>query len=75
MPKKQIWSSISRKEDKPWGHTFVWNANGNVQGKIITILAGKRTSLKYKFSMLFLAQLRLFLAIRSLLHIQIVVRM
>ena len=47
MPKKQIWSSISRKEDKPWGHTFVWSANGNVQGKIITILAGKRTSLKY----------------------------
>lgn len=47
MSKKEIWKSTSRKEDKPWGTTQVWSAHGTWQGKIITINAGARTSLKY----------------------------
>lgn len=47
MSKKEAWVSTHRKEHKPWGHTYVWNATGNAQGKVITILTGKRTSLKY----------------------------
>jgi len=47
MSKKEIWKTKSHKEDKPWGTTQVWTAHGTVQGKIITINAGARTSLKY----------------------------
>lgn len=44
---KTAWISFSRQEKKPWGDTRVWHSNGSIHGKLITLLAGNRTSLKY----------------------------
>lgn len=44
---KHAWVSKSSKDEKPWGETQVWNTMGNMQGKLICIRAGERTSLKY----------------------------
>jgi mannose-6-phosphate isomerase-like protein (cupin superfamily) len=44
---KTAWISGSRHENKPWGFTQVWHSNGAIHGKVITLHAGNRTSLKY----------------------------
>ena len=44
---KTAWISNSRFESKPWGDTHVWQSHSNIHGKVITLHAGNRTSLKY----------------------------
>ena len=44
---KHAWKTTSTQESKPWGSARVWYATGGFHGKVIHILEGKRTSLKY----------------------------
>ena len=44
---KCSWKGKSSKTEKPWGHETVWSALPGVQGKILFIKAGNKTSLKY----------------------------
>lgn len=44
---KHAWKTKSTYEDKPWGSAKTWPATGGFHGKAISILEGKRTSLKY----------------------------
>lgn len=44
---KTAWISASRLEKKPWGDTHVWHSSGSIHGKLISLQAGHRTSLKY----------------------------
>lgn len=44
---KHAWVTKSSEESKPWGKTRVWNTISNLHGKLIHIVAGERTSLKY----------------------------
>jgi len=44
---KTAWISSSKSESKPWGETRVWQTHGTIHGKVITLHAGNRTSLKY----------------------------
>jgi mannose-6-phosphate isomerase-like protein (cupin superfamily) len=44
---KQAWTSTSRVEENPWGESRIWDATSGTHGKIISIMEGHRTSLKY----------------------------
>ena len=44
---KHSWVTKSSEESKPWGRTRAWTTMGSLQGKVIHIRAGERTSLKY----------------------------
>ena len=44
---KATWRGTSRVEKKPWGYEEVWAAIHQINGKILHIRAGERTSLKY----------------------------
>ena len=44
---KCSWKGRSEKVKKPWGYEIVWSALPGVHGKILSIEAGNRTSLKY----------------------------
>ena len=42
-----IWKSNSNKICKPWGEEVCWGAPWGVQGKVLRLKEGQRTSLKY----------------------------
>jgi mannose-6-phosphate isomerase-like protein (cupin superfamily) len=44
---KHAWTSVSHREEKPWGEAVKWHAAGHFDCKVITIRSGHRTSLKY----------------------------
>jgi len=44
---KTAWKTISREQDKPWGHELVWSGHDFIHGKILYIKKGHKTSLKY----------------------------
>ena len=44
---KAAWRGKSSVQKKPWGHEEVWAAIHQINGKILHIRAGERTSLKY----------------------------
>ncbi len=44
---KCSWVSQARTHPKPWGSEVIWSAHNSVGGKILHILEGLRTSLKY----------------------------
>ena len=44
---KAAWRGKSKVEKKPWGYEEVWAAIHQINGKILHIRAGERTSLKY----------------------------
>jgi len=44
---KQAWTTTVKLETSPWGEAQVWDAACGTHGKIIHILEGHRTSLKY----------------------------
>jgi mannose-6-phosphate isomerase-like protein (cupin superfamily) len=44
---KSAWVTEWTKEEKPWGHEMVWPSFSAGHGKMLKLLDGKRTSLKY----------------------------
>ena len=44
---KSCWVSNSRVEQKPWGSERIWAALEGINGKILSLQAGHRNSLKY----------------------------
>jgi len=44
---KEAWTSRGNKEVKPWGDTYSWHALQTINGKVLTIKKGHRTSFKY----------------------------
>jgi mannose-6-phosphate isomerase-like protein (cupin superfamily) len=44
---KHAWITKSTFEDKPWGSARFWHASNGFHGKVITIHARERTSMKY----------------------------
>lgn len=44
---KAVWKSTSSNNQKPWGEETSWHALGRVDGKIIKMNSGHRTSFKY----------------------------
>lgn len=44
---KEAWTSRGSRKSKPWGETYDWHALHTINGKVITIRKGCRTSFKY----------------------------
>ena len=43
---RSIWPSASELVDKPWGKERTWSTFGSLQGKVLYMQAGKKTSMK-----------------------------